>query len=56
MCSIVKPIMAMKCMVQMPEPIAAEPSASHAGRQDRVTRMDLVVQRRPRAPPRQAMR
>ncbi|SCD86991.1 hypothetical protein GA0115250_127224 [Streptomyces sp. BvitLS-983] len=48
--------MAMKCMVQIPEPIAPVPSASQPGRQVRVTSSDLVVQRSPSAPPRQAIR
>ncbi|GAA3306684.1 hypothetical protein GCM10020295_63550 [Streptomyces cinereospinus] len=51
----VKPIIAMKCMVQMPEAIATDPRASQEGRQEPPTRKALVVQRRPRAPPRQAM-
>ncbi|EXU65649.1 hypothetical protein Z951_24395 [Streptomyces sp. PRh5] len=50
------PIMAMKCIVQMPEPIDADPSASQPAFQERWVRTDRAVQRKPRAPPRQAMR
>ncbi len=46
--------MAMKCIVQMPEPMAAEPRASQPARQDWATSIDLVVQRSPSAPPRKA--
>ena len=52
----VNPIIATKCMVQMPDPIAADPKASQPARQELATSIDLVVQRRPSAPPRQAMR
>ncbi|MFD0648356.1 hypothetical protein ACFQ2Y_06280 [Streptomyces malaysiensis subsp. malaysiensis] len=50
------PIMAMKCIVQMPEPIDADPSASQPGFQEGRLRTDRAVQRKPRAAPRQAMR
>ncbi|CAM5304076.1 hypothetical protein SHIRM173S_05742 [Streptomyces hirsutus] len=56
MFSIVKPIIAMKCMVHMPDPMAPEPRASQPGRHDPVTASGRVAHRSPRAPPRQAMR
>lgn len=52
-----KPSIAMQCMVQMPQPMEAAPSASQPGFHDwPPSRSDLVVQRSPRAPPRQATR
>ncbi|RPK60543.1 hypothetical protein EES42_33610 [Streptomyces sp. ADI95-17] len=50
-----KPSMAMKCMVQIPQPMDAAPSASHPGFRGRSERSDLTVQRRPRAAPRHAI-
>ncbi|BFO21497.1 hypothetical protein SHKM778_78850 [Streptomyces sp. KM77-8] len=55
--STVKPSIAMKCIVQMPQPIDAAPRASQPGFPERPSeRSDLVVQRSPSAPPRQATR
>lgn len=55
-CRTEKPIMAMKCMVQMPVPIEVAPRASQPALKLSRWRSDLVVHRRPRAPPRHAMR
>ncbi len=43
-----KPTIAMKCMVQMPEPMEVAPRASQPALKERSVRSDRVVQRRPR--------
>ncbi len=47
--------MATKCIVQMPEPMAAAPSPSQPGFQEVSVRRERMVQRSPRALPRQAI-
>ncbi|WP_406451281.1 hypothetical protein [Streptomyces sp. NBC_00876] len=55
--SMLKPIIAMKCMVQMPQPMDTAASESQPFRRPgRPLRMDRTVQRSPSADPRQAIR
>ncbi len=48
--------MAMKCIVQMPQPIDAAPSASQPGFHDSPLSRERTMHRSPNAPPRQAIR
>ena len=48
--------LAMKCIVQIPPPFDAAPSASQPGFHDWSLSRDRTMQRSPSAPPRQAMR
>lgn len=50
-----KPIIAMRCIVQIPEPMEAAPSASQPGFHALSLRSERIVQRSPSALPRHAI-